>query len=174
MKTKIYLLLLITLQCSISGTAQTAGKISVKFDGIYECKEWKYIDDKVQNPEPAYYRFYPDGVLLFCHYDNPKTIKRDSMATAQDVFNTVLNQSMLNKIKDDMLDDPANVYKVYNNFKVTAYKYQILPNGICYDILSERPNCLGKPNLKVPDSTILKADDGVPADDRYFKFVQVQ
>lgn len=173
MKTKIYLLLLIaSVRISSAQTTHSEGKpLPVKLDGIYECKDWELIDGKIENPAPAYYRFYADGILLFCHYQNAKD--KDSTVNAQEIFNSVFSDANLNKIKDNVADDPADVYMVYNKFKLTAYKYQILPNGICFDILSEKPNCLGKPNLKVVSSVLLKTDDGNPADDHYFKFIPV-
>ena len=174
MKTKVYLLLLLaSVRLVNAQTPQSAAKpAALRFDGIYECKEWKFIDDKADNPEPAYYRFFADGTILFCHYQNPKD--KDSTVTPQEIFSTVLTQENLDKIKDHMADDPANVYKIYKKFSITAYKYQKLPNGICFDILSEKPNCLGKPNLKIVSNVLIKTDNGTPADDRLFKFIEVK
>jgi hypothetical protein len=174
MKTKFFLFLLVTaFQLQQDVFAQTAEKISIKADGIYECKEWKFTDGKIDNPEPAYYRFFPDSCLLFCHYEKPGSINKDSMDSPEVIFSTVLSKAMLEKMMDNVADDATNVYRVSGKYKITVYRYKILPNGICYDILSERPNCLGKPNLKVPNSTVIKSDNGDPADDRFFKFVPV-
>ncbi len=171
-KTKIYLLVLIaSSHFAAAQTSQTVNKpAAVKFDGIYECKEWEFKDGSIDNPAPAYYRFFADGTLLFCHYKDLKD--KDSILNMQDIFHSVLSEENLNKIKENMADDPANVYKVYNKFKLTAYKYQKITGGLCFDILSEKPNCLGKPNMKIVDSKTIKTDNGNSADDRYFKFIQ--
>ncbi len=175
MKTKIVLFVLILLASIVNAqTAKVAVKPSIKMDGIYECKDYELINGNMDNAWPAYYRFFPDGSLLFCRYENAGDLKKDSMITAEEVFRTVVNQAMLDKLKESVAEDPMNYNKVYKQFKVTAYRYQVLPNGICFDILAERPNCLGKPNLKVPETTIIKTDTGDPKDDHYFKFVQVK
>lgn len=156
-------------QFSYAQNSAITQKADIRFDGIYECKEWKFVDDRIENPSPAYYRFFAGNVLLLAYYKDVKD--KDTTAGPQEVFRNVLSENTLGIIKENMEEDSTNVYKTVGKFKVTAYKYEKIKGGICFDILSERTNCLGKPNMKLLSPGVIKTDNGDPADDRYFKFI---
>jgi len=164
-------LLILNTHASAQAQANEAN-VPIRFDGVYECKDWK-VNGVINHAAPAYFRFFTDGAVLFCRCANAKE-NFDSLCNPKEICNNVLSETHLDKIKKSIMSDPTAISKTVDKFVLTAYSYKMLMGGICYDVLSESPSCAGRPNLKIIDNKTIRTDDGDPADDRDFKFVQVE